>query len=855
LASIRSPAGRWVSILGLALTACGFPSREKLPYGDEAQLAGAYAVELRPYGLVHVFGPTDQPTVVSGLAGQGLEVRACSSAGCSDAWPTGSGRSAGGRWTSAVVGAGRIELTFRGQRLQQWRYEYRAHPALEPVALALAQARTHHQRGASPEARKAYETAAQVAASCGVPSAHTAMLRAAAYVAVGTSNFPRARRLLDEADEASEVWGLGDDEFASDFMRAYLASRTFDHAGAVAYQLRALRSAQRSAQTENITMVQRTLPLTLLEAGREREARRYLHEAAPSAPAESGARLRQLSNRAWLALHGVLGDAESLAAIAEEMDNLRRELREGFSGTPAREFCINRAHLARRLAQPDTALVWLNRARKHMGSGVEPSLEQAVLRAGVLTELGHPGEAAALYQKVQDSPRLQEQPQFAPEVAWGQSRLQAQQGLHAQARRSARRAARAFVQLLHKAGTVHSRAAFVVSHRAFVGQLLSFFLEHGHLAEAFELADGLRSRMLAAWSHQARLSRVSTEDRRRWERSLSQWRRLEREIHQHRELVRTGAMQVSLDAQRRLPGLLQAKDAALADALAVLGAGRALAQVEDVQGVLRSGEVVVISTEATTEAHGSTSVLIQVERAQVSLLKGPKPAGHRFVIQASTSSASLPGWVFEGSWSYIPSAAWLVETRQSDRPEPAQLRPGLIVSDPDFTLRGARAEGRALRRLWPTARWLQGADANLQRLRAELGAQPAFLHIGAHVETPGEQPERAFVRLHDGQRLGVEEFGFIGLPAVPVILTACHATRALQLPGGGRLSLGALFLVAGARSVVGPRSLIDDNAAGLFGVAFHTRSGLSSPGATLLALRQDRSLGGVADEFVLLGEP
>ncbi len=708
------------------------------------------------------------------------------------------------------------------------------------------------------EARLAYETAAEIAAKSAVPSGYTARLRAAAYIAISTGEFPQARRLLDLADKATETWQLSEDEFASSFMKAYLASRTFDHASAIAHQVRALRAAQWVGSRANQIMAQRALTLALVDAGRLREARHQLdrvqlllsHETT-----QTGQQIRQLTNRAWLALHGVLTDGGSIDEIAQQMDALLPHLEQGLTSTEAVEFCINRAHIARHRSRHLVTIDWLDRAMSYLGPQVQPSLEQLILQATTLVDLGRYAEAEGLFLRITNSPVLEDQPQFAPEVAWGQAQLHLLRKRPDQARRSAQRAARSFLKLLPTAGTVRDRSALVLGHREFVRQLMAFFIQQGHLNDAFELADGLRSRMLAAWSSRAHLRRLEGASRQRWEQSLSRWRGLKREIQERTEQIRSGSAQGALEAEQLLPELRRAADATLGDALAVLGASRALVGTDSVQSILHDGEAVIMATEAGTSPDDPGPVSIYVDREQVELLGPRRPARHRFIIQATTSSVSLPQWVFEGSWSFIPSAAWLVETRLSSRAQTSPSRPGLIIADPDLTLRGARAEGRMLRDRWPSARLLEGADATLARVRSELRARPAFIHISAHVDVPDNEPERAFIRLHGGERLSVEEFGFLGLPPVPIILTACSATRALELPGGGRLSLGELLLVAGARSVVGPHSLVSDQSGFAFGLEFHERSGLSRPGSVLMSLRNDKRLKMASANFVLLGEP
>ena len=189
------------------------------------------------------------------------------------------------------------------------------------------------------------------------------------------------------------------------------------------------------------------------------------------------------------------------------------------------------------------------------------------------------------------------------------------------------------------------------------------------------------------------------------------------------------------------------------------------------------------------------------------------------------------------------------------RGEPWDARPGLVIADPTFDLRGARREGQALYERSPNIQLLEGSAATLSGVREALEDHPGFLHVAAHVQTPDERPEHAYVRLANGTRLGIEELAFMGLPPITVVLTACEATKALELPWGGRLSLGAMFLLAGARSVVGPTRAVSDTDGMRFGLAFHKGAGVEHPGPMLTALRAKPDVGAIANSFVLLGEP
>jgi tetratricopeptide (TPR) repeat protein len=129
-----------------------------------------------------------------------------------------------------------------------------------------------------------------------------------------------------------------------------------------------------------------------------------------------------------------------------------------------------------------------------------------------------------------------------------------------------------------------------------------------------------------------------------------------------------------------------------------------------------------------------------------------------------------------------------------------------LVAGPD--LPGARAELRALRRLYPSAVALSGRDAN-SRAVLELLASNDLVHLAAHGRFRGDNPLFSNLRLVDGP-LTVYDLQRLSSTPRSIVMPACSAATALVMPGDELLGTAVALLHLGTASLVAPIDAVDD---------------------------------------------
>lgn len=183
-------------------------------------------------------------------------------------------------------------------------------------------------------------------------------------------------------------------------------------------------------------------------------------------------------------------------------------------------------------------------------------------------------------------------------------------------------------------------------------------------------------------------------------------------------------------------------------------------------------------------------------------------------------------------------AATLAEAR---RPAPVARpsAPALLVADPAFDpnenrglnrLRGARAEVRTLRRMYPGSRVLEGDSATRDALMRHAGAA-SVIHYAGHAVFDDARPERSALVLAGAHgRLTTGDVSALRLQGVRVVvLAACQTVRAREGRSGGMAGFSGALLAAGAGGVVGSLWKADDELTQPLMIEFHAtyRTGLT----------------------------
>lgn len=170
-----------------------------------------------------------------------------------------------------------------------------------------------------------------------------------------------------------------------------------------------------------------------------------------------------------------------------------------------------------------------------------------------------------------------------------------------------------------------------------------------------------------------------------------------------------------------------------------------------------------------------------------------------------TPWTELPGLI--GRPLTVPTSAthWLDMTDRAPMP----VREVGLLAGP--RLARAEEEVRRARASWPRGHVLHGDDADSARA-GWLAARVDLLHIAGHGLHAGDHPLFSAIELADGPWFGHD---IDLLPRTPevVVLSACDLGRSSVLSGEESLGMSAVWLHAGARTVLSSLALVADDLA------------------------------------------
>ena len=201
-----------------------------------------------------------------------------------------------------------------------------------------------------------------------------------------------------------------------------------------------------------------------------------------------------------------------------------------------------------------------------------------------------------------------------------------------------------------------------------------------------------------------------------------------------------------------------------------------------------------------------------------------------------------------------------------ERPGPTRLTNALLVGAGQANVQeglaalpGVSEELGNLRRLYPAASILAGADATAEALLRRL-RQADLLHFAGHAISDSVHPARSRLLMSPTATLTALRPADIAASRMRsgglVVLGACDTAAGQAFKGEGALNLARPFLVAGASSVVAALWPIADREASRFLLAFHARlvTGMA-PAAALTAVQRqsDKASQSTWAAFVLIG--
>jgi CHAT domain-containing protein len=137
---------------------------------------------------------------------------------------------------------------------------------------------------------------------------------------------------------------------------------------------------------------------------------------------------------------------------------------------------------------------------------------------------------------------------------------------------------------------------------------------------------------------------------------------------------------------------------------------------------------------------------------------------------------------------------------------------------------------------------LKGTDASREHLRAQLGRNPAVVHIATHVVESGERPSYGLIALsltpqRESELVPPFEIAEWRTGAGLVVLSGCHSGEGAALPGTGLLGLTRAWLTAGAGAVIASNWSTPDSSGALFAALYRHLSARpdAGPAAALRA--------------------
>lgn len=384
-----------------------------------------------------------------------------------------------------------------------------------------------------------------------------------------------------------------------------------------------------------------------------------------------------------------------------------------------------------------------------------------------------------------------------------------------------------------RTGVQDSRAAFFADHRALYDEAVAVALDAGRVAEAFEIADAARARLVVDLEARARLDRLAPAERAEWSRRLDAYlaRRHAFEASRGEGEMLTEAERAGWRARRTAEraALQRAFDDAFdwLDRVAPIAVRGATA--EAIAGALAADEALWL----VHPVEGGGGLRFRVRQSGVERLDALAPApgvAHRYVVDPSTPPAALSAtWLPHGTLSLLTHAGQLLD------PPPVADGPPLVIGDPDGTLPHARREAQAVAEALPGARLLLGPAADRAAVRAAL-ADAGLIHFAGHGVLRAASPWDAHLRLAAGQRLTLEDLLLARPSAGLVLLSGCETGASAAVGDEAiRLGLAQGFLAAGSRAVIAADREVPDAPTARFVARFYAAGGTTRPADALRA--------------------
>jgi hypothetical protein len=382
------------------------------------------------------------------------------------------------------------------------------------------------------------------------------------------------------------------------------------------------------------------------------------------------------------------------------------------------------------------------------------------------------------------------------------------------------------------------RGEFLSSHDEGARSLVDALVDDGAAAEAMVAARLARATEAHHAARLDRLSRLSSEQRRRWDEALARYasirRAIEHDAIEEWKLPAAAVARARLDRERRAEEARTTLDAAYR--LLVRGSTKSprtfplRADVVEISffpgakgkswiGFARttSGTVARRFSEEALANNGTASAVLEA--------LSPQLQRARHVVLFPFGQSDTIDWQAV-SWRSQPLIAKFTVEYRLDLPDPPEGqrvedlgKRALVVADPSRDLASARREADLVEKAlggWKVTR-LDGPAATRDALLASLPAADLF-HYAGHAQVSGPSGATSALFLTGGARVEVGDLQ--ALPHLPrvVLLSACEAAATPSTMG-----LAQAILAAGAKAVLAPTRVVGDADAQAFIAAFYDR--------------------------------
>ncbi|MFN3201941.1 MAG: CHAT domain-containing protein [Bradymonadia bacterium] len=393
------------------------------------------------------------------------------------------------------------------------------------------------------------------------------------------------------------------------------------------------------------------------------------------------------------------------------------------------------------------------------------------------------------------------------------------------------------------------RGQFFADRRPLVESTMKLLLQEGRAAEAFEVADGDRARVLRAMQARLRVDRLTSAQRAEWSDRLGRFYTASNALAEAAELEGLAVGKAAEAQAAKLANLKREHEAAFDQAFHLLDEAAPMTVPEGASGDAASKQLKADEALLAMTPLGDQWLVFWMHGGQIEHQQIPKDAdpvgpwrqrlaqddiAHLYIIPGGHPKAfalpvkpvgSAPPLLQHVSVSFMPYAGLLQNTPTASDGSP------LVLADTRSDLPYAAQSGVAVaQRL--KGKLLKGPEAHREAVLPALGTA-SLIHFEGHGVLNPEDPWAAHLALAEGQQLAMPDLLTTRLEAQLVVLSGCETGTDAVLLRDDVVGLPEAFLAAGAQTVLATDRKVPDEATGRFMARFYDAGGSTRPAEAL----------------------